>query len=162
MITPEHLTGIEFLRDLGEHHLNQIARLARLQEYEEGAVVFRQGEGSPFIYFVLGGKVGLQVQEHGGTAVEVSTVGPGELLGWSPVLGRHAMTATAHAVSRCRLAVLDAGQMLELCERDPRFGVAFLWQTAMALSDRLWGARHSLARALRHQPALATAAEGSD
>src|SRR5262249_45334581 len=138
MITPEELKDIEFLHNLGGEHLNQLARMARLQECEEGAVVFRQGQGSAFLYFVLGGKVGLQVAETGGTAVEVSTVGPGEMLGWSPVLGRHAMTATAHAVTRCRLAVLDVRQVLDLCERDPRFAVAFLWQTALALSERLW------------------------
>jgi CRP-like cAMP-binding protein len=162
MITPEEMKDIEFLHSLGGQHLNQVARMARLQEYEEGAVVFRQGQGSTFIYFVLSGKVALQIEEPGGASVDVSTVGPGELLGWSPVLGRHAMTATARAVTRCRLAVLEVQQVLELCERDPRFGVAFLWHTALALSERLWGTRHNLARALRHQPLLAIAPEGSD
>jgi CRP-like cAMP-binding protein len=162
MITPEEMKGIEFLNRLGGPHLDQLARMARLRECEEGEVVFRQGEGSALIYFVLSGKVGLQVGDSSGTSVEVSAVGPGELLGWSPVLGRHAMTATAHAVGRCRLAVLDVRQVLDLCERDPRFGAAFLWQTAQALSERLWDTRRNLARALRHQPALATAAEGSD
>jgi CRP-like cAMP-binding protein len=162
MITPEELQDIEFLRGLGAEHLHHIARMARLQEFDEGAVVFHQGQGSTFIYFVLRGKVGLQVGENSGTPVEVSTVGPGELLGWSPVLGRHVMTATAHAVTRCRLAVLEARQVLDLCERDPRFAVAFLWQTALALSERLWDTRRNLARALRHQQAMATIPEGSD
>jgi CRP-like cAMP-binding protein len=162
MITPEELAGIEFLRSLSEEHLNQIARMARLKEYEDETVVFRQGEDSPFIYFVLSGKVGLEVEEPDGNSVRVSTIGPGDLLGWSPALERQAMTATGRALTRCRLAVLESPQILDLCERDPRFGVAFLRQIAVVLSQRLWATRRNLARALSHRPLSAAPLEGSD
>jgi CRP-like cAMP-binding protein len=153
---------VEFLRNLGEEHQNQIARMAHLKECAEETVLFHQGQDTPFIYFVLSGHVGLRVEEPGGHSIEVSTEGPGELLGWSPVLGRHAMTATAHTKTRCRLAVLDVRQMLDWCEREPRFGIAFLRRIALVLSDRLWSTRLSLARALHHRPTLAAPAEGSD
>jgi CRP-like cAMP-binding protein len=162
VITPEEMKAVDFLRNLAEPHQNQIARLAHLKECAEQTVVFHQGQDSPFIYFVLSGQVGLRVEESGGNSVEVSTAGPGELLGWSPVLGRHAMTATAHTKTRCRLAVLDVRQILDLCERDPRFGFAFLRRIALVLSERLRGTRLSLARALNHRPTLAAPPEGSD
>jgi CRP-like cAMP-binding protein len=162
MILPEEMNEIEFLRSLGEQHVNRIARLARHKECEKGTVVFRQGQGSPFIYFVLNGEIGLQVEEPGGESVEVSTVGPGGLLGWSPLLGRQAMTATARATTPCQLAVLDVPQLLELCEQDPHFGIAFLRQIALVMSDRLWDMRRNFARALSHRQALAAVPEGSD
>jgi CRP-like cAMP-binding protein len=162
MITAGELREIQFLRNLGEQYLNQIAAMARLQECKRDAVVFRQGRDSPFIHFVLSGKVGLEVEEPDGKSVGVSTLGPTELLGWSPVLGRRAMTATARAVIDCRLAVLDAGQILDLCERDPHFGVAFLRQIAVVLADRLWDTRKNLARALAHRPLFTGPIEGSD
>src|SRR5581483_10711666 len=43
MISPEEMKDIEFLRPLGEPHLNQIARMASLKECEADTVVFRQG-----------------------------------------------------------------------------------------------------------------------
>jgi CRP-like cAMP-binding protein len=156
------MKAIKFLQNLGEQHLNEIATMARLQECEQETVVFGQGQGSPFIYFVLSGKVGLEVEEPDGKSVTVSVIGPGELIGWSPVLGRHAMTATARAVTACRLAVLDVQEILDLCERDPGFGVAFLKQIALVLSERLWDTRRNLARALSHRPLLAASMEGSD
>jgi CRP-like cAMP-binding protein len=162
MVLPEELKEVEFLRNLGEQHVNRIAKLARLKECEKGTIVFRQGRGLPFIYFVLNGKVGLQIEESGGESVEVSTVGPGGLLGWSPMLGRQAMTATARAVTPCHLAVLDISQLLEVCEQDPRFGIAFLRQIALVMSDRLWDMRRNFARALSHRPVLASASESSD
>src|SRR5262249_54402471 len=96
-----------FLQTLGEQQVLKITRMAQLKELDEKTVVFRQGQDSPFIYIVLDGKIGLHVDEPDGTTVEIATLGPGELLGWSPVLGRYAMTATARARTRCRLAALD-------------------------------------------------------
>jgi CRP-like cAMP-binding protein len=162
MITPEEMKAIKFLRNLSEQHLNQIATMARRQESKEGTVVFSQGQVSPFIYLVLSGNVVLEVEEPVGKSVAVSTIGPGELVGWSPVLGRLAMTATARAVTDCRLAVLDVQEILDWCERDPRFGAAFLRQIALVLSERLWDTRRNLARALSHRPLLTSPMESSD
>jgi CRP-like cAMP-binding protein len=148
MILPEELEGIAFFQNLDEPHRARLALLAQLREYPEGAILFREGEPSPSIFFVLRGKITLEVAEAADEeAVEVSTAGPGELLGWSPVLGRSAMSATARALTRCRLAALDARKILDLCESDPCFGVAFLREAALVLSERLLATRRSLALA---------------
>jgi CRP-like cAMP-binding protein len=162
MIIPEEMKEIAFLRNLGEDYLNQIAKIARLKELEEGSIVFTQGQASPFLYFVLSGNISLQFEASDGEVVEVSTLGPGELLGWSPVLGRQAMTGTARAATHCRLAALEVNQIVDLCDRDPRFGVAFLRQLADALSERLYGARRNLVRVLRHRPPSAGRMESAD
>jgi CRP-like cAMP-binding protein len=162
MIDPEELKKNEFLHDLDERHLSQIVRMARLAECEPGSVVFRQGEDVPSVYLVLSGKLGLQVEDVGESAIEVSRVGPGELLAWSSILGRHSMTATARAVTRCRLAVLDVKELTDLFEKDPRFEAGFLRQIASVVSDRLWDTRRGIARAISHRPLLSTTPEQSD
>jgi hypothetical protein len=50
MILAEELADVQLLPNLDEPHVNQIARLAWPMEYPEGAVIFREGQGSPFIY----------------------------------------------------------------------------------------------------------------
>ena len=144
MVTPDEIREVEFIRNLGTEHLHLVARMAQLKEYDEGTVIFHQGQGSPFIYFILTGKVCIQADEPGGSSMEVSRLGGGELLGWSPVLGRHAMTATARALTPCRLAMLDVHQILNLCERDPQFGYELMCRTAMALAKRLSATRMQL------------------
>jgi CRP-like cAMP-binding protein len=161
MILPEEMESVVFLRNLGKAHLIRVASLARLRECAEGTVLFHEGSDSAYLYFVLSGKVGLEVEEPGRGPVRVFTAHPGDLVGWSPVLGRRSMTATARAAADCRLAALDAREVAELCERDQRFAAAFLRQAACVLSDRLWGTRRLLARALGHRP-LDVVAEGSD
>jgi CRP-like cAMP-binding protein len=147
MILPEELHGIPFFRRLGAPFLNHIALLARLEEAAEGTIIFCEGDSPSLLWFVLGGEVALEVKGPDGEPVEVNTVGPGELLGWSPVLGLGSMTATARAATSCRLAVIDVHRILGLGEQDPRFGMAFFREVAWVLSDRLASTRRCLAAA---------------
>jgi CRP-like cAMP-binding protein len=162
MILPEEMENVLLLSNLAKAQLNQLTALAQLQECPADTVLFREGESSPNFYFLLRGHVGLEVEDPEIGPVQVFSAGPGDLLGWSPILGRPAMTATARTTTRCRLAALGTAQVAALCERDPCFAAAFLRQTALVLSDRLRGTRRALARALAHRPQLATIPEGSD
>lgn len=162
MILTEELACVSFLQKLGEPHRKEIALLADLREYPEGAVVFHEGQDSPFIYLVLTGKVNLEIEEPPGKRVRVYTAGPGELVGWSPVLGGRAMTATARAATRARLAVLSVDRILALCEQDPRFGLAFERQIALVLSERLRHTRRCLARMHSRRLPPDVIPEGSD
>lgn len=162
MIPQEELETIGFLCNLGEQHLSRIAMAAQLKEYPPGTIVFDEGENSSSIYFVLSGEIALSVKESDGHSVEVYTAQPGDLIGWSPVLGRHSMTATAQTKTRSRLAVLDVAQILEMCQTYPRFGLAFLREIGLTLSDRLQATRRRLAGALRKSTPLASMVEGSD
>jgi CRP-like cAMP-binding protein len=161
MISPQDMAKVPFLRDLGGPYAEQLTRIAGLKEYAPGAVIFRQGEDFPFLCLVLDGKVSLDVAVSGQSA-EVHRGGPGELLGWSPVLGRRAMTATGRATTPLRLAVIEIDQVLALCERDPSFGTAFYRQVALLLSSRLDETRRALSRQLTNRPALGAPSEGSD
>jgi CRP-like cAMP-binding protein len=147
MLLPEELQRIKVLQNLSMPYVNQIALMAQLNECQEGTVLFCEGQDSPFLYFVLSGCVDLEVAEPGGESVEIYTAGPGELIGWSPLLGRQAMTATARAATRCRLVVLDVDRLVALCEDNPRFGLAFLRQIALTVSERLAHTRRCLAPA---------------
>jgi CRP-like cAMP-binding protein len=162
MVPQEELEKVEFLRNLGAQHLVKLAMLAQLKECSAGTVLFSEGEDSSNIYFLLSGEITLSVRGRAGESADVYVIHTGELLGWSPVLGRHAMTGTARAATRTRLAVLDVRQIMELSETYPRFGLVFLREIARTLSDRLWATRHRLASVLRDRTPLIAEVEGSD
>jgi CRP-like cAMP-binding protein len=153
------MSQIPFLRDLGGSYAAELAAMARRDERPAGAVIFRHHQNCPNIYFVLAGEVGLEIPVSGQEIVEVLRVGPGELLGWSPVLGRRAMTATARAVTAVKLAVLDADQVVQLCARNPTLGTVFHREVAGVISSRLDEARRRLAH---HLPRRPISPEGSD
>ncbi len=162
MISAQDMEKVPFLQELGGPHAERLARLARLKEYAPGAVIFRQGEDFPYLCLVLEGQLSLDVAVSGHEVAEVHRGGPGELLGWSPVLGRRAMTATAKAATPLRLAVVEVDQVLKLCESDPSFGSAFHRQVALLLSSRLDETRRRVARFISGRSPLAAGSEGSD
>jgi CRP-like cAMP-binding protein len=164
MTLPEEMGSVRALQGLGEPHLQKLAALAQLRECPAGDVLFRQGDDSPFIFVVLSGEVALEVKVGDRDPVALSLAGPGGLLGWSPVLGRRSMTATARARTPCRLAAFDVGRVTDLVQQDSQFGVAFLRHIVLIVSDRLSATRHCLAAAshLGRLPALPIPREGSD
>lgn len=143
MILLDELAEVAFVRGLAPEHVRQLALLARSQECLAGTVLFREGQESASVYLVLRGNVSLEIEVSGRGPVPVQTVTAGELLGWSPVLRLGPMTATARALTRCRLAVLDAARVVALTEQDPRFGVEFLRRTAATMAQRLSAARRA-------------------
>jgi CRP-like cAMP-binding protein len=164
MVLPQELEKADFALELSEPHQRQLAALASLRECPAGTLLFKEDEDWPFIYCILRGCVSLQVREPYGEPIEIDQVGPGELLGWSPVFGRHAMTASAHAVTPCRLLAFDAKQVVDLCERDPQFALAFLRRVGLHVSARLRKTRRALAlaRTLSQNSPYAIRHEGSD
>lgn len=140
----ETLREIRFLHDIGPMHLEQIAKIARVRDYKEGDVVFRQGDAAQHVYLVVHGNVSLEICAAGTGCQQILTLGPGELLGWSSVLEQVSYTARARAVESSRLVEINVSQLLAVCDQDPRFGYELMSQVAMALAKRLSATRMQL------------------
>ena len=93
----EALQEIRFLHDIGPMHLETISKIARLRDFNEGDIVFRQGDAAEHVYLVVYGNVSLEICAAGAGCQQILTLGPGELLGWSSVLEQLCYTARARA-----------------------------------------------------------------
>ena len=138
------LRGIQFLRDLSPELIDQLAGVAQVVEFPAGAVIFRQGEVASTLYLVVDGNVSLEVCAPGVGCKRILTVGPGELLGWSPVLEQGRLTATARSISATQTVAFSGPQILAICEQNPRFGFEFMKRAALALAKRLNATRLQL------------------
>lgn len=107
-------------------------------------MVFREGKRSSYFYVVAEGEVALELGVPQRHAVEIFTVGAGQLLGWTPYLGRGPMTATARCRTPCRLITFDAAKVLVLCTQDTHFGYEFVRRAAQAIAERLAATRQQL------------------
>jgi CRP-like cAMP-binding protein len=144
MVLLDELEDISLLQHFPADYRKQLAALAMPRAYEAGDCIFREGESKRTIYLVTEGSVALEIRVPDIGVVRVHRVGPGGLLGWSPVLGDGPMTATAFALTTCRLAALDAEQIRTLAEQDPRFGMEFFRAMSIALAERLRATRLQL------------------
>ncbi len=159
----ETLRAVRFFDGIPEKEQQRIASLGRLEEYEPDDVIFREGQRRGCIFVLTDGSVGLDIRvpEHGGRWFQ--TVSPGGLLGWSPVLGEPPLTATARALTGCRLVALDVAGLLALCQSEPRFGFTFMRRIARAVAERLNATRAQLLAAYgEYLPNVAGIHEGAD
>lgn len=129
---------------LPPHVLKQLARLGELVEYPAGATVFDEGMAFSRLSIVVSGQVALSMRTvpHGET--QVLTIGAGDVLGWSPLLGGHRMTATATVLEPCQLLMFEVAPLRSLFESDFEIGYHFMNHVARALMQRLVAARLQL------------------
>ena len=138
------LQEIHFLQDMAPDHLEQIANIAQIRDFDEYDVVFREGQPAKHMYLVMFGNVSLEICSPGAGCKQILTVGPGELLGWSSLLEQSCYTARARTPQGARLVEIDVAHLLELCGRDPKFGYELMRRTAVALAKRLSATRMQL------------------
>jgi CRP-like cAMP-binding protein len=159
----ENLRTIRFLDGATDEERGRLAAIARLESYPAEVLIFREGERLARIFLVVEGTVALEIRVPGRGATRIHTVGPGELLGWSPILDQLPMTASARTLTPSCLVAIDAGQVLALCHHDPKFGFTFMRQTAAALATRLNATRLQLLDVYGDElPAVAGLHEGAD
>lgn len=157
-VTPEVLKALAFLAPATDDELRRLGPVARVEQHPPGTVLFREGDHLSRVFIVAAGTVALEVNGTDHRPRRFQTVGPGELLGWSPLLGSGPMTATARALAETRVVALDARAVLGLCDQDPRFGFQFMRRTAAAIAARLGATRLQLLDVYRHE--IPSAPEG--
>jgi CRP-like cAMP-binding protein len=139
----EILRELGFLRGIGDDHVKSIASLGKVVDFPEGTVIFGECEPATHCYLIVDGSVLLEIGGPAGRK-QILTVGKGELLGWSTLLGAAQLTATARTLTGTRAIELSGHHILDLCEQFPDFGYQFMRCTARALAKRLTATRLQL------------------
>ncbi len=144
MCDVELLAELRFTAGLPAPMLAELASLATVRAYSENTVVFREGAECADLFVVQSGHVALEMHVPGRGSSRILTVGEGEFLGWSALLGDCRMTATATTMEPTRLVAIPAARLRELCEAHPEIGYRVMRQMAVALSHRLVATRLQL------------------
>jgi CRP/FNR family transcriptional regulator, cyclic AMP receptor protein len=152
------LRALRFSADWPDGMISRFAGLATQVVYPAGAVIFREGEQSEQVHFVLSGRVGLEMLVPARGSVRLLTLSSGDLLGWSPLVRNRAMTAAAIALEESRLLSMSGAALLAWCEEDPAVGFAVMRRLALSLSERLTATRLQLLDLFSHSaPAVVEA-----
>jgi len=131
------LRGIRFLNDIDQEHLQQIASIAEIRVYDANDVLFHEGESAEHVYFVVTGKIVLELCPATIYQKNLMSVGPGEMLGWSSFVEQRNYASTGVVVSPTQLVKIDGKKLRAICDRDPEFGYDFMHRIMRALANRL-------------------------
>jgi len=144
MIDVALLHELTFTKGLPPRTMEALATMAGLETVSEWDVLFHEGAQCQELFLVQSGFFALDMHVPARGRITILTVGPGELLGWSALLGGGSMTPTATAVEESRVITLPADKLRTVCQVDHEFGYSLMRHLAVALSKRLLATRLQL------------------
>ncbi len=129
-----------FFRGIDARYLSDLAPLFRLEEFATNTTVFEEFDRAKDVYFIVDGRISLAICD-AKACRQISIVEKGELMGWSPLVGRTRLFDSARTISRVKALVIDAEQLLKYCAAHPEFGYEFMRRAAGVLAERLSATR---------------------
>jgi CRP-like cAMP-binding protein len=135
------LVESNFLSELPADIARRVASAFRSRKYPAGSFIFREGEVVDDVFVVASGEVALEMVVPTRGRQRILSLGPGDLLGWSPLLGSGAMSATAIALNETELFSASAEELRLLFESDYDVGYYFMREVARSLAKRLLATR---------------------
>jgi CRP/FNR family transcriptional regulator, cyclic AMP receptor protein len=153
MVSPELIRRYPFFAGLSYEWIERVARAGDESTVPVDHRFFREGDALDRFYLVLEGAVAIVMEVPdreqtqtvssqltgviAGRDVTVSTVGTGEVFGWSALLPPTDATAGAKAITPCHVVAFDAPALESTFEDDWRFGYVLTQKMAGVLRDRL-------------------------
>jgi CRP/FNR family transcriptional regulator, cyclic AMP receptor protein len=107
-------------RGLPQKTIDRVAALATRRIYEEGAIVFMRGDPGDSLCGVVTGRVRISASRAGGKEVFLNIMEPGDAFGEIALLDGSPRTATATAMSRVELTILQRDAFLGLLQSEPQ------------------------------------------
>lgn len=135
------LADTPFGRALSDGDRSKVAHIAAVRSLEPSVVLFPEGGRATDLFLVISGLVGLDICLPRRGCVRMLTVGPGEFVGWSAIVGSGQMTTRATIVEPATLIALPGDRLQALCDADHDIGYAVMRQVAVGLSQRLLATR---------------------
>lgn len=130
-----YLKQKDIFRAMNKSFVKKIMNVSTTESYEQGDLLFKQGDLANQFYILLKGRIKLTLGETGRSVYIVSHAG--EAFGWSSLIDRETYTASAECMTLVKLLRFDQEKVLKTLEEDPANGLVFFKRLADILGNRL-------------------------
>jgi CRP/FNR family transcriptional regulator, cyclic AMP receptor protein len=117
--------------------LSLIAGCASNARFEQGAVVFREGNAADTFYLIRHGTVALEMFVPARGSAVIETIEAGEVVGWSWLFPPYRWHFDARALTQLRATAFDGACLRGKCDEDPALGYELMSRFAQVLIERL-------------------------
>jgi CRP-like cAMP-binding protein len=125
----------DLLKGLSKDFVKQVMEIAEKETHKGGYILFKEGDRAKQIYILLKGRVSLTMGEASHTVYTVDQ--PGEVFGWSSLVGRKGFSTTAECKEPTKLLKISVQKLEKLFKEDRASEIIFLRQLAAGLGSRL-------------------------
>jgi CRP/FNR family cyclic AMP-dependent transcriptional regulator len=131
------LRDVPVFTGLASEQLTLLAGCASNVHFDEGQVLFREGDAADTFYVVRHGSVALETFVPARGAVTIETLEAGEVVGWSWLFAPYRWHFDGRALSALRATAFDGACLRGKCKDDPRLGYELMSRFAQVLIERL-------------------------
>ena len=111
--------GHGFLAGLSAHTVTLLSEVARLEEFEAGALLLREGESADTIFLIAEGRVAIEIHSPSRGPLVIDTIEPGHIVGLSWVAPPFRWQFDARALTYVEAVAFDASRLSEAGARTP-------------------------------------------
>jgi CRP/FNR family cyclic AMP-dependent transcriptional regulator len=135
----EDLKSIIMLSDLNGAMLEKMLKVTKKTTYSAGEYIFKEGDYAEYLYAVLDGKVGLELQKDTSTLVMINTISRGYALGFSALVDTENRRYISHAKALSNVSLLkwSVEDLRRLFHKDCEMGYLLMKRIAKIAKKRL-------------------------
>jgi CRP/FNR family transcriptional regulator, cyclic AMP receptor protein len=133
-----------FFKGLEERHIQLIVGCAKNVRFDEGEIVFHEGDPADQFYFIREGLVAVELMIPQRGFATLQTVSEGEVLGWSWLLAPYRWRFGARTLQPTRALAFDGKCLRGKCEEDHDLGYELLKRFTNVVTERLEATRLQL------------------
>jgi CRP-like cAMP-binding protein len=134
----------ELLEGLTETEIAAIDEIAEVEFADAGGTIVREGDDGSTVFFLLSGRVSVQVQLDGGRTHRLSTLGPGVAFGELAMLDQSRRSADVVADEHSMLARVAVDDLQKLGDRFPEMTTKIYRNLARNLARRMLAANEQV------------------
>jgi len=148
----EALKSSEIFQGLTNEELDKLLPLCREQSYEEGAIMFCEGEQCNYVQTLKSGKVALETElaiSRG--SVERATIdvlSHGSSFCWSALMEPHILTSSGRCLEKTDIIALDGEKLKTLLDENPQMGYKVANNLVKVVASRLQHTKQTMERIL--------------
>jgi CRP/FNR family transcriptional regulator, cyclic AMP receptor protein len=130
-----------FLSGLEPEYLALLAGCASNVRFNEGSLLFREGDAADRCFLIREGKIALEIAAPGRGSIIVQTLAAGDVTGFSWLLEPHQWQFDGRVIEPVRAIALDGICLRGKCAADPRLGYELVQRFARLAIQRLQATR---------------------
>ena len=130
-----HLKMGDFIMGMGREFATEAMDISEKLSLSEGEVLFNVADSAGHFYVLLKGHVQLRLGKTGPVVYQARH--PGEIIGWSCLIGREAYSASAESTETTNLLRFDRQSFLRILTQNPANEALLFKRLAEMLGNRL-------------------------
>jgi CRP/FNR family cyclic AMP-dependent transcriptional regulator len=130
-----HLKMGDFIMGMGREFATEAMDISEKLSLGEGEVLFNVGDPAGHFYVLLKGHVRLSLGQTGPVVYQARH--PGEIIGWSCLIGRETYSASAECTQATNLLRFDRESFLRILTQNPANEALLFRRLAEMLGNRL-------------------------